>query len=284
MLTMPGAPIAPALALLLCMCLRTPGVKAAEDPHAMLSETFSEGEAALGRWEFTATGPARLVMESRTAKDGGEGHAVYVDFRERASWRFMSRETLALEGGAQYTVSACVRCNLGYGSFSLVAEAPGPPPVALATAPIIKRANEPHVLTAVFQAPEAGAAVRVGIVAGGYSEIRIEEVHLRRNVPPLSTYITGLLLPSPPLSQARFRTGAFLEAEDIVGAGQPFTRDDRDGDGLWALCPVDPDDNPWLFAENTVVKSDSRSGGGRHAPSAGAQGRRPDAGTLSGVF
>jgi len=259
MLAISGAPIAPALAMLLCMCLRGPSVKADEDPHAMLSETFAEGETALERWEFTATGPARLAMESRTGEDGGEGHGVYVDFRERASWRFMSRETFGLEGGAQYTLSARVRCNLGYGSFNLVAETPDPPPVTLATAPIIKRANESHVLKAVFRAPGEGATVRVGIVASGYSEIRIEEVHLRRNVPPLSTYITGLLLPSPPLSRARFRTGAFLEAEDIVVAGQPFTHDDRDGDGLWALCRVDPGDNPWLFSENTVVKSDSRS-------------------------
>lgn len=257
MMTVP--PLAFILGLLLCLSLWGRSATADDDPHALVAETFPDGRAALERWEFTAEGPASLVMETRAREDGRETHGVYVDFRERASWRFMSREAFALEGGAQYTVSARVRCNLGYGGFSLVAETADPQPVTLATAPIIKRANESHVLTAVFRAPEGDAVARVGIVARGYSEIRIEEVHLRRNVPPLSAYITGLLLPSPPLSRARFRTGAFLPAEDIVAAGEPVTPDDRDGDDLWAVCAVDPDNNPWLFAENTVIKSDSRS-------------------------
>lgn len=254
-------PILPSLlplvvAALMVLCLAT-GATAADDPRVLLEETFAEGAPALQRWDYRAEGPARMQVQPA---DATAAHEVYVDFRERASWSLLSRQAFTLEGGGQYTVSARVRCNLGYGGFNLVAQTTDARPVTLATVPILKRANELHTVMAVFQAPAAGASVRVGIVASGYSEIRILGVSLRRNVPPLSSYQTGLLLPSAPVTQARYRTGAFLEAEDLLPEGAPGTRDDRDGDGLWAICRVDPDNNPWLFAENTVLKSDSRSG------------------------
>ena len=213
------------------------------DPNALLVETFRDGEGALARWEYVAEGPAQLEVQAVDGGDGKLGYEVYVDFRGRASWRLLSREVLQLEEGAQYTLSARVRCNLGYGGFRLVAQTPDREPVTLAEVPVLKRLNEPHTLTAVFRAPKGGARARIGMVAGGYSEIRIAEISLRRNVPPLSPYQTGLLIPSTPPVRARYRTGAFLEAQDLLDADAPVTRDDRDGDGLWALCSVDPDGN-----------------------------------------
>jgi hypothetical protein len=249
------------------LCLGTRAA-AADDPRVLLDETFAEGAPALQRWDYWAEGPARMQVQPAIGPNGAAAHEVYVDFRERASWSLLSRQAFTLEEGGQYTVSARVRCNLGYGSFNLVVQTTDSRPVTLATVPILKRANELHTVMAVFQAPAAGAPVRLGIVARGYSEIRLLGVSLRRNLPPLSSYQTGLLLPSAPVTQARYRTGAFLEAEDLLPQGAPATRDDRDDDSLWAICHVDPDNNPWLFAENTVVKSDSRSGeeGGQLPP------------------
>jgi hypothetical protein len=229
-------------------------------PDTLLVETFDDGEAALARWEYVADGPARLAIRASDDGEGKPGYEVYVDFRERASWHLLSRGVLKLEQGAQYTLSARVRRNLGYGGFRLVAQTPGVEPEAVAEVPILKRLNERHTLTAVFRPPPGVTEVRVGIVASGYSEIGVAEISLRRNVPPLSPYRTGLLIPSTPPIRARYRTGAFLEAEDLLDADAPVTDADRDGDELWSLCAVDPDGNPWLFAENTVIKSDSLSG------------------------
>jgi hypothetical protein len=254
---LPCVPLVPATLMILCLFACA---TAAADPQALLDEAFPDGASALQRWEYRAEGPARIEVLPLTAAEAApHTHEVYVDFRERASWSLLSRQEFTLEGGGQYTVSARVRCNLGYGSFNLVAQTTEATPTTLATVPILKRANELHTVTAVFRAPASGARVRVGIIASGYSELRILGINLSRNVPPLSSYQTGLLLPSTPPAQARYRTGAFFEAQHMLPEGAPVTEDDRDDDGLWAICQIDPDNNPWLFAENTVLKSDSRS-------------------------
>lgn len=219
----------------------------------MLHATFVEGKASLRRWNFTSEGKAELTVAD------GEAPSAYVDFRERASWTLFHERTVRLVTGEQYTLSARVRRNLGYGTMRLVARTcVGETEETVAEAEIIDRGNSWHDVSVVFAA-KVSAEVRVGLDARGYSELWIESVGLRHNVPPVPSYRTGLLLPpKSPTYQARCRTGAFFEAGDIVRP-DVVTRDDKDGDGLWALCSVDPDGNPWLFSDNTVIKSDSLS-------------------------
>ena len=233
---------------------------AASDAHTVFRETFADGDAALERWEFAReSGACRLSMV-RPCKVL-DTRAAYVDFRKKGSWRFMARDAVELEAGAQYTLSARVRRRLGYTATRLVLQTPEP--ATIAEVPVTKRRNELHEVSVVFVA-KARAAARVGFEGSGYSEIWVEEVKLRRNVPPLPAYRTGLLLaPRSPMAQARFRTGAFFEAEDAVGSRGAVTTGDKDGDGKWAVCQVDPEHNPWLFSDDTVIKSDSASAGER---------------------
>lgn len=247
---------------------RKPDQPVPTDPNVLIRETFADGDTALARWELKRhSGACRLDMV-RPLK-GVDQFAAYLDFREKAKWEMLSKQDVPLERGAQYTLSARVRRNLGYGSFRLVARPCGAAPAcAVAEAQLIKRRKERHDISVVFS-PSADAKVRIGLDAAGYSEIWVEEISLRRNVPPIPSYRTGLLLPAAsPMTQARFRTGAFLEAEDIVATRSAVTDQDEDGDDLWALCRVDPDSNPWLFSDDTVIKSDTRTsaGGGRLPP------------------
>ena len=85
----------------------------------------------------------------------------------------------------------------------------------------------------------ADTQARIGFDADGYAELWIESIRLQRNVPPIPSYTTGMLLPArSPTAQARFRTGTFLEAEDIVAHPAAFTPEDSDGAG--SACPSLP--------------------------------------------
>jgi len=238
------------------------------NPHELIRETFADGERALERWELKRHSGACRIEMVRPFK-GVDRFAAYLDFRERAKWELLSKQAVPLRKGAQYTLSARVRRNLGYGSFRLVAQMRGVTPArTVAEAQLIKRLKESHDISVVFS-PREDAQVRIGLDAAGYSEIWVEQIALKRNVPPIPSYRTGLLLPAAsPMAQARFRTGAFLEAEDIVANREAITDRDEDGDGLWAVCRVDADDNPWLFSDDTVIKSDTRAAakGGRIPP------------------
>ena len=230
---------------------------AAVDAHTVFVETFADPDTALKRWEFTEeSGTCRLSLVKPCKVV--DSYAAYIDFREKGSWRFLARDAVMLEAGAQYTLSARVRRRLGYTTTQLLVRASDTAETgSIAEVPVTKRLNELHEVSVVFVAKANGAA-RVGFEGSGYSEVWIDEVKLRRNVPPLSPYRTGLLLtPSSPMAQARFRTGAFFEAEDAVGSRDAVTIEDKDGDGKWAVCRVDPEHNPWLFSDNTVIKSDS---------------------------
>jgi hypothetical protein len=227
------------------------------DPHTLFHETFADAKGALQRWEFVEkSGRCQLsVMKPSKVVDS---YAAYIDFRGRGSWRLLSQAVIVLRAGAQYSVSAQVRRRLGYTTTKLLVRPSGPAATGnLAEVPITKRQNEPHGISVTFVA-KADGPVRIGFTGNGYSEVWIEEVRLRQNVPPLSPYGTGLLLaPNSPMAQARFRTGAFFEAERVADVGDAVSDKDKDRDGKWAVCQVDPDHNPWLFSENTVIKSDS---------------------------
>ncbi len=237
------------------------------DANVLVSETFAGGEAALARWEFRGSPKANLSVGPAGA--GTQAGAAYVDFRERADWRLLLRQPVTLRAGEQYTLSARVRRNLGYGNIRLIAEATGEAtPKVLAQAEVINRNNTRHELAVVFRVP-ADTDVRLGFDASGYAEIWIESIQLRQNVPPLSSYATGMLLTGgSPTAQVRFRTGVFLEAEDIVAVPEAVVTADVDGDGAWALCRLDPARNPWLFSDDTVLKSDTLAaeGGGNLPP------------------
>ena len=236
----------------------TPVAGQAEPGGADLSESFAEGEVALARWEFTAAANAGLSWVPAAGAD--QPAAVYIDFRERAAWRFLSRPTVRLRADEQYTLSARVRRNLGYGTIRLLAETLGAaPPEVVAEAEVINRNNVTHEVSVVFRAA-TDAEVRVGFSASGYSELWIESLRLQRNEPPIPSYITGMLLPArSPTTQARYRTGAFLEAEDVAATPAAIAAEDADGDGRWAFCRLDPAQNPWLFSDDTVLKSDTLS-------------------------
>ncbi|MCK5802793.1 MAG: hypothetical protein KAI66_08175 [Lentisphaeria bacterium] len=227
------------------------------DPHTVFHDAFAAPKVVLQRWQFTkksGTCLLSVVKPSRVV----DSYAAYVDFRERGSWTFLSRDVLTLEAGAQYTLSAQVRRRLGYTTTKLLVRASDSATAdPIAEVPITRRQNEPHELSIIFVAKATGP-VRVGFEGSGYAEVWIEEVTLRRNVPPLSPYRTGLLLtPNSPMAQARFRTGAFFEAEDALATPDTVSSEDQDGDGKWAVCRLDPEHNPWLFSDNTVIKSDS---------------------------
>jgi hypothetical protein len=236
------------------------GAVASADPHALFTETFADPEAVPGRWEFVCReGNCQCRIVPRRALDA---QAVYLDFRERGTWDFFRRETVTLEPGAQYTLSARVRRRLGYTETRLLVRPAGATATALpplAEVPVTKRSGEAERISVTFAARER-AVVRVGFEGNGYAEIWIDEVRLQRNLPPLSSYTTGILLPArSPTAQARFRTGVFLEAEDIIATAAAVGAADTDGDGRWALCRLDSARNPWLFSEDTVTKSDSAS-------------------------
>ncbi len=232
----------------------------AVEPDAVFTETFADPAAVSRRWEFVCkAGKCQMTLEPRRARDT---QSAYIDFREQGTWDFCSRDQVTLEAGAQYTLSARVRRRLGYTETRLLVRPVGPTATALpplAEVPISKRSGEPERISVVFTARE-GMAARVGFEGSGYAEIWIDEVRLRRNLPPLSSYTTGILLPArSPTAQARFRTGVFLEAEDLVATPEAVTDADVDGEGRWAVCRLVPARNPWLFSEDTVIKSDSLS-------------------------
>jgi len=229
-----------------------------KDPAALLHERFADGEAARERWEFE--GGAKATLSFVSPCRFSEKCDAYIDFRKTARWQLLCRQPVTLEAGGQYTLSARVCRNLGYGGMLLVAQTCGTPrPAVLAEVSVLKRLREKHEVSVVFAAREA-QPVRVGFRASGYSEMWISEIKLKRNTPPIPSYRTGLLLrPRSPTAEARNRTGAFVAAEDAVAPRDAVTEQDLDGDGLWALCRVAADANPWLFSDNTVIKSDSRS-------------------------
>ncbi|MBM4050880.1 MAG: hypothetical protein FJ279_37775, partial [Planctomycetes bacterium] len=128
------------------------------DSNTLLHETFSDGQAALERWEFKGDANAKLALvQDEKAKKS----AVYVDFRERASWRLLGKEPIALQAGAQYTLSAAVRRNLGYGGMRLVAQVESATggedshragDGGIAEVEVMKRLNERHEVSVIFVA------------------------------------------------------------------------------------------------------------------------------------
>ncbi len=250
-----------------CFCVPAAVPVESTDSNVLLLESFADQEAALKRWNFSPGGRAKLTIIE--TDEIAKKPAVYVDFRERASWQLLCSQPIQLKAGGQYTLSARVRRNLGYGAMRLIAQTcDQPKPTILTEARVIKRHNQRHQISVIFTV-KADTAVRVGFAAAGYAEIWIDQIKLQRNVPPVSSYRTGILLPPrSPVGQARYRTGAFFEAEDIVATADVVTDDDADDDHRWARCRLDPAHNPWLFSDHTVVKSDSRSTeeGGRMPP------------------
>ena len=64
------------------------------DPNVLFIETFADEEAVLERWDFVAGGSAKLTrIES---DEIANKPSVYVDFRERASWRFLCTRPIQL--------------------------------------------------------------------------------------------------------------------------------------------------------------------------------------------
>ena len=131
-----------------CFCASTCAWGESRDANVLLLETFADQDAALGRWDFTAGGPASLTIVE--ADEIAKKPAVYVDFRERASWRFLSKRPIQLEAGTQYTLSARVRRNLGYGTIRLIAQTPplelkaaGLQPARCVSAPAAPRRDPP---------------------------------------------------------------------------------------------------------------------------------------------
>ncbi|MBM4048161.1 MAG: hypothetical protein FJ279_23915, partial [Planctomycetes bacterium] len=124
-----------------CVCAAGQGL----DSNTLLHETFSDGQA-LERWEFKGDANAKLaIVQDEKAKKP----AVYVDFRVRASWRLLAKQPIALQAGAQYTLSAAVRRNLGYGGMRLVAQTGDG---GIAEVEVMKRLNERHEVSVIFVA------------------------------------------------------------------------------------------------------------------------------------
>lgn len=226
-------------------------------------ETFEDGNRSLSRWEYIGGATPEIIPSPVDPTR----NAFALDFRVTRQWRLRSPKDLALVAGGQYTLSAKMLARGPYSTVTTFVQNAKGGDIAQVVCP--DTGGKSRTVSILFWAPPEPTTARM-LVAGGGSggEVWLEEVRLERNDPSLSTYPTGACIRWPSRGDPFSWVGVMIQAEDALADGAVATREDTDNDGRWALCRVPREDNPWMFTEATVLKSDSRSQeeGGATAP------------------
>lgn len=179
-----------------------------------------------------------------------ETPAVHVALEQKDTWKITSsaEDEFTLDSSQSYPVhpgdyfelNLRIRVDLHTRALPELAsyDASGreiPAPSALATGPSTSTTNW-QIFHRIF-APQPGAAmVRARIRADGHGEFRLADLEFRpRKIDP---YQTGALISQ---IYPRNRRGLVIESNLNVVNPEMISRQDRDGDGKWALILVDLD-------------------------------------------
>ena len=269
------------------------GVSEREHPQQdVFRYRFNEDVQWRNNWDVEVTGGTEQpVLRSDDTPVGV--NRLYFDNRRGASLKLRGRQTFTLSPRAQYTLSARLRMEGYYGEIrvDLVDAADTGRPArsyrfnpthspSMRTGLAGERArsiaqlftmpsSRPEFvdLSIVFFAPPQTTQAFLEIASSGGIETLVEEVAVCRNQPPVSTYKTGIGIRRRRwFGDTFFRVGRLFEADAVVVNPQVTTTDDIDGDGQWSLIrlpepehpKIFPKENPWLFSEYAVLKSDSQ--------------------------
>ncbi len=244
-------------------------------------------------WDVQVTGGTeRPVLRSEDSPAGV--NRLYFDNRQGASLKFRGRHTFGLSPQVQYTLTARLHMKGYYGEIrvdlvdaadndresracrfdpthspSMRIGLAGERARSIAQLFTMPSSHQEFVdLSIVFFAPAKSPQALLEIASSGGIETLVEDVAVYRNMTPVSTCNTGIgIKRSRWFGDTFFRVGRLFEAEAVAVNPQVTTSNDIDGDGQWSLIrlpepdhpKIVPTENPWLFSEYTVLKSDSRS-------------------------
>jgi len=212
-------------------------------------ESVHVTETAAGRWTVTSSAPDEFTLESSQRYDATPGDVFEIGLRIRSGITTRALPELVCYDAQDREI---------------------PVPSSLAT-------GNPNVTTdwqafkRVFPVRPGTASVRARVRGRGNGEILLADLAFRPS--KVNAYETGALITQP---HAKTRVGVVLESNHGVVNRELLSTEDRDGDGKWAIVPVDLDgltapekkgedwrtnfeDNPnaILWSGGVVLKSDT---------------------------